>query len=111
MSIPQEQAKGKIRTSLYIDYGGRTTREEKVINNQTTVFQLLNETHSVNYKEYSTGYFIVSIDGVEQNGTYSWLYFVNGKPPMVSVDKYHLSNNDVVVFKFLSNNEAMKYFK
>jgi len=111
MNIPTTTGKEEITVYLTVDYGSSTTREALKVLNQTTVFDALNQTHNVQYKEYSIGLFIISIDNVTQNSTHSWLYFVNGEPPMISADNYHLNNNDEVLFKFVSNEEAMKYFE
>jgi len=111
LNIPAESRDGKINILLEIENGAGTSEEKYTVNNGTTAFQVLNETHSVEYKEYSIGYFITSIDGVEQNTTHSWLYFINGDPSSVSSDRYYLSDGDILDFKFLSNEEGMKYFK
>ena len=111
LNISGESRNGEIDILLKIENGANTSEEKYTINNGTTAFQVLNETHSVEYKEYSIGYFITSIDGVEQNTTHSWLYFINGDPSSVSSDRYYLSDGDILDFKFLSNEEGMKYFK
>jgi hypothetical protein len=72
---------------------------------------VLNSTTKVEYKEYAgMGKIITSIDGVAMNDTYSWLYFVNDKLAMVSVDNYLLAEDSSIAFKYLSNEEALKYF-
>lgn len=101
----------KIALSLEIKYGENVKRENVKIENRSTAFQALNKTHRVEYKEYAIGYFITGIDGVKQNETHSWLYFVNEKPPLEAVNKYYLSEEDVLAFMFLSNEESMKYFE
>ena len=111
LNIPAESRDGKINILLEIENGANTSEEKYTVNNGTTAFQILNETHSIEYKKYSIGYFIISIDGIEQNATHSWLYFVNDNPSSVSSDKYYLSDGDVLDFKFLSNEEGLKYFK
>jgi len=66
---------------------------------------------TVEYKEYAgMGKIITSIDGVAMNDTYSWLYFVNDKLAMVSIDNYLLTEDSSITFKYLSNKEALKYF-
>lgn len=47
------------------------------------------------------GVLITSINGFTngQNNNY-WQYYVNNEQPMLSIDKYILSNNDVVELKF-----------
>ena len=85
--------------------------EYLVLENKTTAFDALSSTHEVEYKKYSIGVFILSIDGISQNSTHSWLYLINGSPPSVSADNYQLSSGDHLSFLFLSNEESMKYFE
>lgn len=102
---------GKTALSLEINYGENIKKESLEIRNGTTAFQVLNNTHTVKYNEYSFGYFITGVDGIEQNATHSWLYFVNGLPPTLSVDRYVLEEGDNLSFRFLSNEESLKYFE
>lgn|GEM_PF-554798 len=106
----ESKEEGKIELSLKIEYG-ESIKENLIVENHTTAFQVLNKTHKVEYKEYPLGYFITGIDGIRQNETHSWLYFVNDSVIMESSDKYYLSYGDVLTFKFLSSEESMKYFK
>ena len=101
----------KIVLSLETNYGKNTKKESLEVKNGSTAFQALNKTHIVEYKEYSFGYFITGIDEVRQNETHSWLYFVNGVPPLASVDNYVLEEEDILIFRFLSSEESMKYFE
>lgn len=94
-----------------MNYPEKKTEKILTVDNQTTAFRAINQTHSIEYKKYATGYYITSIDNVAQNKTHSWLYFVNQEPPQVSVDNYHLSNQDNLTFVFISNNESMKFFE
>jgi len=80
------------------------------VQNGTTVFEVLNRTAKVEYKEYAgMGKIITSINGIASNNTYSWLYFVDDKLAMVSVDKYSLTKDSSITFKYLANEEALKY--
>ena len=68
--------------------------------NGTSVFNLLNISHKVEYKEYSgLGKLITKIDDEEQNSTHSWFYWVNDKFADKSADNYILFENSNVVFR------------
>ena len=81
------------------------------VQNGTTVFDVLNSIATVEYKEYAgTGKMITSIDGVAQNSSYSWMYFVDDKLAPVAADKYSLTKESSFTFKYMSGEEALKYF-
>ncbi|NOX71294.1 MAG: DUF4430 domain-containing protein [Candidatus Micrarchaeota archaeon] len=78
----------------------------------TDVLSVLKTEHDVSGKEYAgMGFFITEIDGVKQDEGHSWLFFVNGKPASASVDNTIVEEDVQIEFRFLSNDEAMKYFK
>lgn len=91
---------------------GNAKSSQKIEVEGITAFAILNSTAKVNYTEYKgMGRFITSINGVAQNSTHSWMYFVNGNLSVVSADNYYPNNNDNISFVFMSNAEAGKYFK
>lgn len=111
LKLPEGSREGEISVLLNVNYPEKKTEKILTVDNQTTAFGAINQTHSIEYKEYATGYYITSIDNVAQNKTHSWLYFVNQEPPQVSVDNYHLSNEDNLTFVFISNEKSMKFFE
>jgi hypothetical protein len=71
----------------------------------------LNSVATVEYQEYAgMGKMVTSIDGFKQNSSYSWMYFVDDKLASVSADKYVLTKDSSFTFKYLSSEEALKYF-
>lgn len=95
--------------SLLINYGNG--KKSKFTIDAGTVFDALNKTCNIEYKYYKgLGYFITSIDGVTQNKTHSWGYFVNNKFAMVSANNYVLKNNDNITWVLMNNEEFGKYF-
>jgi len=71
----------------------------------------LNSITTVEYKEYAgTGKMITSINGIAQNSSYSWMFFVDGKLASVAADKYELTKDSSFTFKYMSSKEALKYF-
>lgn len=106
-----EKQAGGIRAEVRIDFG--TSEKIKIIDvqNGTSVFDAVKEVTTVESKEYAgMGKIITSINGVASNNTYSWLYFVNDKLAMVSVDNYLLTEDSSITFKYLTSEEALKYF-
>ena len=75
-----------------------------------SAFDALNKTHAVDYNGFANGYFVTGIDGVVQNGTHSWGYFVNGVLPMMSSDSYAVKGGDNVTFMLMENEKFYEYF-
>jgi hypothetical protein len=87
---------------MTIDYGNSTQR---VFSNLTgnTVFDILNETTSVSFTQFTFGKFITAINDVENdaNGNgYFWQYWVNDELAPVAADNYVLSDGDQVLWKY-----------
>ena len=111
LTFTSEKYQGKIRVEAKIDSG--TSEKTKIIDvqNGTTVFDVLNSITTVEYKEYAgTGKMITSINGIAQNSSYSWMFFVDGKLASVAADKYELTKDSSFTFKYVSSKEALKYF-
>lgn len=92
--------------TLIINDGTNTYHSSFDYRQGMTVFDLLKEATAkfklvLKIKQYETGILVESIGGVKngQDKKY-WLYYVNGKMPMVSVDKNKLNPGDKVEFKF-----------
>ncbi|MBI2578893.1 MAG: DUF4430 domain-containing protein [Candidatus Aenigmarchaeota archaeon] len=69
------------------------------INNGSTVFDALNSSFAVEYKEFAgLGKLVTSINGFEQNSTHYWFYYVNEKFGDAAADKYMLYNDSSVLF-------------
>ncbi|MFQ6007391.1 MAG: DUF4430 domain-containing protein [Candidatus Zixiibacteriota bacterium] len=65
-----------------------------------TVFDLLRNTHQVQYRSSAIGVFITAIDSIENSGGIYWVYSVNDSMPPVACDKFHTKNGDVVKWHF-----------
>lgn len=94
-----------------IRYNNRTEGYQLNPNEGLTAFTVLNSSHRVKYKQYEQGYFLTAIDGIKQNQTHSWLYFVNGQPPTQAVNNYQLKGGDKVSFRYLGQEESKQYFE
>ena len=107
----EEKQAGKVKAEIKIDFGTSEKTKAIEVQNGTTVFEVLGRVATVESKEYAgMGKIITSIDGIAMNETYSWLYFVNDKLAIVSVDNYLLTEDSSITFKYLANEEALGYF-
>lgn len=111
LTFTPEKSIEKIRVVARIDFGTSEKTKTVDVQNGTTVFDVLNSTATVKYNEYAgMGKMITSIDGIAQNSSYSWMYFVDDKIAPVSSDKYVLTKDSSFAFKYMSSEEALKYF-
>lgn len=99
----------QVEATLNVDFRDSLETNTIEVENNTTVFQALNDTYEVKYTEYDAGAFITSIDGVSQNDKHSWLYFVNDESASVAVDQKYISEGDKITFRYLHNNETSEY--
>lgn len=104
--LQQPQGNATITVDITVDYGDEVDKYSPEVLNGSTVFSALNKSAEVDIKEYSFGYFVTSINGVTQNSTHSWMYFVNSESPSKAVNNYVLGEYDSVKFRFMSNNES-----
>jgi len=97
--------------SLIVDFGNRVEKKIVTTENGSTVFDVLNKTYEFEWKEYGElGKMILSINGMKQNSTHSWIYYVNGILADKAADKYVLTTNSTIEWFFLKNEDIMKLF-
>ena len=65
-----------------------------------TVFDLLEDSHEVEYKSSVIGIFVTAIGSIENSAGAYWMYSVNDSVPQVACDKYVTKNGDVVKWHF-----------
>ena len=65
-----------------------------------TVFDLLEDSHEVEYKSSVMGIFVTAIDSIENTAGAYWIYSVNDSVLQVACDKYVTKNGDVVKWHF-----------
>jgi hypothetical protein len=65
-----------------------------------TVFDLLEDSHEVEYKSSVMGIFVTAIDSIENSTGAYWIYSVNDSMPQVACDKYVTKHGDVVKWHF-----------
>ncbi len=94
----------QITVSLQLDKPDTDVENKVELQANSTVFDAVNKSFEINYTEYEFGYFATSIDGLSQNQTHSWLYYVNGEPAEKAIDNYYLSEGDNITFSYTSEN-------
>ena len=105
LSSTSENHQGHLKITLVIDIGSNEKIKKVEVQNGSTVFDVLNSSASVEYKDYgSLGKLISSIDGNKQNETYYWTYYVDGKFAEVASDKYVLTSDSTLLFNYTLNN-------
>jgi len=73
-----------------------------------TVFELLRNSHRVEYKSSAMGVFVTAIDSIENSSGAYWLYSVNDSMPQVACDKYVTKSGDVVKWRFRKTSRVLK---
>lgn len=65
-----------------------------------TVFELLRNSHRVEYKSTATGVFVTSVDSVQNGNGVCWIYSVNDTMPAIACDRSVTSHGDTVKWHF-----------
>jgi hypothetical protein len=102
-STTPDTGEDQIQVSLTLEKPNETVSEQVDVAVNSTVFDAVNKTYPVEYTEYDFGYFVTSIDGLAQNDTHSWLYYVNNESATTAVNNYVLNETDDVTFRYTSN--------
>ena len=101
-----------IEVNVIVDFGSSRKSKSLTVENGTSVFDVLNRSFDIEFNEYEgLGKMVVSIDGVSSNSTHYWLYWVNGELAQVGADSYFLTEDSEVEWRYLSSEEAMKFFE
>jgi len=69
---------------------------EMIATDSLTVFEILRENYTVDFKSSSMGVFVRAIDSVEQSSNAYWMYSVNGEMPKTACDKHVVSVGDTI---------------
>lgn len=100
----QDQTPGtgqnQISVSLTLEKPNETVNKQINVAVNSTVFDAVNKTYPIEYTEYEFGYFVTSIDGLAQNDTHSWLYYVNNKSATTAVNNYVLNETADITFRY-----------
>ena len=72
----------------------------------STAFDALDKVAKVEATDSEYGKFITSINGVSQNESNYWLFFVNNELASVGSSSYVLESGDEIEFRFMDSQEA-----
>lgn len=94
--------------SLYMDYGNGTVDtwvEFSLYNYNTSVFHALDKHCDLEYVYYAiyVDYLITSINGISQNSTHAWHFWVNGAISPIGCNKYALDNDSIINWNYTTN--------
>lgn len=87
-----------LQINLTLDYSDSVESDVVAVENGTTVFQTLNSTQNVSYRESEYGYFITSINNVSGTKDQYWTYTVNNESADVGAGQYRLTEPGNVTF-------------
>lgn len=65
-----------------------------------SVYDLLKDKHKVESQSTSAGIFVTAIDGVKNEESSFWIYYVNGETGTVASDQYKTKNGDNVEWRY-----------
>ncbi len=71
----------------------------------TSVFELLQVSHRVEYRNSAMGVFVTSIDAVEGGSSYYWVYSVNDSMGQIAADDYVTAEGDRVKWHFRKSSQ------
>jgi len=112
LQILKLQNENNYNINLLIDFGDGNKQEinnitVKQSDNLLLVIQELSKTTIKNIETQNYGNMGVLLTSINnyKNGTDNkyWQYYINGEQPMISMDKYILSNNDFIELKFIKS--------
>lgn len=109
--LGEEASPSAVSATLILNFGEERGGERKIATYSAvrspagTALDLLlqaakEQSFAVDYEEQSFGAFIKSIDGVSNQKSVFWLYYVNGRPAPVAADKQKIRDGDGVEFRF-----------
>lgn len=110
----EEATSAAVYADLVLNFGEARAEEQRLatysavrVEGKTALDLLLQAAEKnnfkVDYENQSFGVFIRSIDGVANQKSVFWLYYVNGLPAPVAADKQVIGNGDRVEFRFTSS--------
>jgi hypothetical protein len=65
-----------------------------------SVFDLLQQSHTVDYQSSAMGVFVKAIDSIYSGDNYFWVYSVNDTMAKTAADKYMTADGDTIIWHF-----------
>jgi len=100
-----------INVQVTVDDGKNPITQNVVLGPRETAFNALKRVAAVDYKMQAPSVLVTEINGVRQDDNHYWLYFVNEKMLQVGCDQYYPVEGDSISFRYLTVEEAGKYFE
>lgn len=101
--IPSSNSITKFQIEQKIDFGGLSPQEIKEVEviEGESVFDVISKNAQIEFKEYSFGKLIESINGVknETDNKY-WIFYINSEESKVGATEYLLKPNDKIEWRF-----------
>jgi hypothetical protein len=92
--------------SLYVNYGNGTVDNWtgfSLENNRTSVFDAIDKYCNIEYKKYGPNqdtFYVASINGITEDSTHGWEFWVNGEYIWIASNLYALDNNSIITCNF-----------
>ena len=88
---------------IILDFGdGRKITQDAKAQTAFEALQILSSAkgYKIISKQYKYGLIVEEVNKVKNSAQKSWLYFVNGKLGNIAADRYILTSNDVIEWKY-----------
>lgn len=95
--------------SLYVNYGNGTVDSRigfSLDNNRTSVFDAVDKYYNIEYKKYGPNqdtFYVASINGITEDATHGWEFWVNNKYIWIASNLYALENNSIIYCNFTTS--------
>lgn len=100
VSEPQQQTSNQLAVTIIVNDGHSPVTKEITISNGSTALDAFSKAAQLNYTVHPVyGTFITGVNGVEQNGTHFWQYYVDGELAPVGVDAFKITKDSTLEFR------------
>lgn len=106
-----ENLNQEVEVNLIVEDQELTFNDTLSVQENSTAFEVLNQTHHVGYEETELGYFIQSINQVEGEDHENWMFFINSEFAEVGAGQYEVQENDTIRFSLMSEEESSQYLE
>jgi hypothetical protein len=89
-------AESPSRDSVTFELAGRDS---------ATAFELLQQSHYVEYRSTAMGVFVTGVDSIRGGGNAFWIYSVNDTTPKIASDKMFTRSGDRVIWRLRLQSE------
>jgi hypothetical protein len=96
------QTGNDITVRVQIDFSGimPLINETVQVAEGTSALDCFSLVSNISSNEYAFGKYVTGINGVMENGSHYWIYYVNGEQAMVGADAYETREGDSLLFSY-----------